>query len=277
MAKKQVWSLFGACFLIILLCSAANAQDKPDGNASYYSKRLHGHKTSSGERHDAYGFHCAHRTLPFGSMIKVTNLVNNRSTIVRVNDRGPFGAGRCVDLSIAAAKELRMVGRGVAPVKMEVVYQPLMAMNSGLNTLKDSTDSSDGDMDFAGYQYLQQSVYAQHRYFNASGQGLDPSGYGLHADNFGVLDNALDAARALEDHGFNPVIIEPRHDKGMLYYRVLVGQYADKKETKKAARKLADLGHSALLLKYKSDDQLLAKAIKQAARKSGKAERKKRA
>jgi len=90
------------------------------GYASYYSDKLNGHATASGEHYDASKYTAAHRTLPFGTKVKVTNLSNGKSVIVRINDRGPFVSGRIIDLSKAAAKQIDMVGAGV--VKVTIVY-----------------------------------------------------------------------------------------------------------------------------------------------------------
>ena len=92
-----------------------------DGKASYYSNGLHGRRMSNGERYDRNAFTCAHRTLPFGTRLKITNPRNGKSVIVRVTDRGPFVRGRVVDLSYAAARELGTLASGVAYVKVEVV------------------------------------------------------------------------------------------------------------------------------------------------------------
>jgi rare lipoprotein A len=95
-----------------------------DGIASYYGKGHHGKKTANGEIFDMYKLTAAHRSLPFGSRVKVTNLSNNRSVVVRINDRGPFIAGRIIDLSQAAAEQLEMIRPGIVPVKVEVVESP---------------------------------------------------------------------------------------------------------------------------------------------------------
>jgi rare lipoprotein A len=92
-----------------------------EGNASYYGNELAGNRTSSGERFDPRAFTCAHRSLPLGSKLRVTNLTNGRSVIVRVNDRGPFTRGRILDMSLAAAREIAMVGPGHARVRLELV------------------------------------------------------------------------------------------------------------------------------------------------------------
>src|SRR5688572_19814052 len=79
------------------------------GVASFYANKYHGRKTSSGERYNMHALTAAHRTLPFGSNVKVTNLENNRSVVVRINDRGPFVRGRIIDVSLEAARRLQMV------------------------------------------------------------------------------------------------------------------------------------------------------------------------
>lgn len=94
----------------------ATAQQK--GRASYYAKKFHGHRMSSGKPYDSDSMFCAHRTYPFGTLLKVTNLTNNRSVIVKVMDRGPFSHGRIIDLSHAAAKELDMLRAGVVMVSV---------------------------------------------------------------------------------------------------------------------------------------------------------------
>lgn len=89
------------------------------GTASWYGKELHGRRTASGDIFDKQGLSAAHRTLPLGSMIRVTNLENNRSTTVRVNDRGPFVNSRLLDLSYGAARELGFAAAGTAQVRIE--------------------------------------------------------------------------------------------------------------------------------------------------------------
>jgi len=91
------------------------------GKASFYASKFNGRKTACGERVDANAFEGAHRTLPFNTMVEITNLANNRSVIVRINDRGPFSKGRILDVTHAAAKALGMIQRGVANVKIRVV------------------------------------------------------------------------------------------------------------------------------------------------------------
>jgi len=95
--------------------------DKQRGMASYYGEKFHGRATSSGQIFDMNGFTAAHRTLPLGTTVKVTNLDNNKSVEVVVNDRGPFLKGRIVDLSKAAAIEIGLIENGTAEVEIEVI------------------------------------------------------------------------------------------------------------------------------------------------------------
>jgi rare lipoprotein A len=92
-----------------------------EGEASYYGAELAGNRTASGERFNPNALTAAHRTLPLGTRLRVTNKANGRSVIVRINDRGPFARGRLIDLSLGAAREIQMVRSGTARVKLEIV------------------------------------------------------------------------------------------------------------------------------------------------------------
>lgn len=91
------------------------------GLASYYADAYHGRPTASGERFDMHQLTAAHPRLKFGTLVRVTNTTNHRTVLVRINDRGPFVAGRVIDVSLAAAEELQMVRSGLAAVTLEVV------------------------------------------------------------------------------------------------------------------------------------------------------------
>ncbi|MBB6426148.1 septal ring lytic transglycosylase RlpA family protein [Sphingopyxis sp. JAI128] len=129
--------VFSALLIPMMLSVSAAAQDLdvtdetaievPDfaeidgGMASYYGNELAGNRTASGERFDPGQLTAAHRTLPFGSMVRVTNMSNGDSVIVRINDRGPFSRGRVIDVSQAAAREIGMHRSGTARVKLALL------------------------------------------------------------------------------------------------------------------------------------------------------------
>ena len=91
------------------------------GISSYYGKDFHGKLTANGEVYDMYGLTAAHKTLPLNSIVRVTNLTNNKTLILRVNDRGPFVKGRILDCSFGAAKKLGFIESGTTQVQIEVI------------------------------------------------------------------------------------------------------------------------------------------------------------
>ena len=130
---------FSAMLIPLLLTASAAAQEvevadnpiaeivQPDeteidgGMASYYGNELAGNRTASGERFDPGQLTAAHRSLPFGTMVRVTNTSNGDSVVVRINDRGPFSRGRVIDVSQAAAREIGMHRSGTARVKLALL------------------------------------------------------------------------------------------------------------------------------------------------------------
>ena len=100
---------------------ASEAEVFATGTASFYGRKFHGRPTASGARFDMHAMTAAHRTLPFGTKLRVTNARNGRSVVVTVNDRGPFHGSRILDVSRAAAERLSMVGSGSARVRLELV------------------------------------------------------------------------------------------------------------------------------------------------------------
>jgi len=148
--KRVLSSLMTACFLVVSAGAAtvpnhptpqarsksqagkSQAQPKPYqvGVASWYGKAFHGRATASGEDFDMFELTAAHKELPLGTWVKVTNLRNGKWIVVRVNDRGPYVGKRILDLSYAAARMLEM-NRGLTKVRLDIV-QPELALNQGL-------------------------------------------------------------------------------------------------------------------------------------------------
>jgi rare lipoprotein A len=134
----NIWRRFVPWVLVFLVCATSACSlarrygryspvsaAKPGafreiGDASYYGKECHGGPTASGETFDMYKLTAAHPSLPFGTRVRVTNLANGASVVVRINDRGPFTKGRIIDLSYEAAKRIKMIDAGVARVEVVV-------------------------------------------------------------------------------------------------------------------------------------------------------------
>jgi len=100
---------------------SSEAGSVQEGEASYYAHRYHGRTTANGEIYDENKMTAAHKTLPFGTTVRVTNLANGKKVVVRINDRGPFIKGRIIDLSYKAAGELDYISRGVVKVRVEIL------------------------------------------------------------------------------------------------------------------------------------------------------------
>jgi rare lipoprotein A len=122
------WLVGGLCVLAVLVLVGCSSTPRSSGSghsdagqASYYGNEFHGRKTANGERFDQGQLTAAHRTLPFGTRVKVTNTQNGKTVVVRVNDRGPFVKGRIIDLSSSAFKSIASLNAGVVPVRIQVL------------------------------------------------------------------------------------------------------------------------------------------------------------
>lgn len=122
----RIFFLFA--FMSVMFFSCARVPYPPSatvqtGVASWYGPKFHGKATSNKEVYNMYDLTAAHKSLPFGTYVEVTNLNNGKSVTVRINDRGPFLKGRIIDLSYAAAKAVDMIGTGTAPVRLEILTE----------------------------------------------------------------------------------------------------------------------------------------------------------
>ncbi len=165
------------------------------GNASWYGTVFHGRSTASGEKYNQDKMTAAHKTLPFGTVVRVTNLGNKKSVVVRINDRGPFVRGRVIDVSRAAARQLDMIGTGTARVRIETVA------GQGADTVPASIVSGAGDVyiqigSFGNSENAQNLLnQVKERGYNARVRKLDS---GLHAVHVGPWANR-DAAQSSMD------------------------------------------------------------------------------
>ncbi len=137
-SARKVFSLSALLLLLYLLSACApglsRVPNAEEGTASWYGPGFDGKLTANGEIFDTTKLTAAHQTLPFDTLVRVTNLGNNRVVVVRVNDRGPFVGGRILDLSQAAAEKLDMIGSGTARVRLELLSEmPAASWRVGLS------------------------------------------------------------------------------------------------------------------------------------------------
>jgi rare lipoprotein A len=123
---SRLRTAIAACLIAsfhILPSTTVLAKTKPSitGSASWYGGKFHGRKTANGERYNQNAMTAAHKSLPFGTKVRVTNAANGKSVIVRINDRGPYSGKRVIDLSRAAASAVGIIQRGVARVRVDVL------------------------------------------------------------------------------------------------------------------------------------------------------------
>jgi rare lipoprotein A len=207
--------------LLALLLISACATARYDGStsrgyavASWYGPGFHGKHTASGQRYDMYAMTCAHKTLPFGTRLRVTNPENGRSAEVVVNDRGPFVSGRDIDLSYAAAKKIGLVRDGTGRIAVE-----RLGRDSGYR------------------KYIRQG---------------DPAGKGPFTIQVGSFRNPSNAEHLRQGLklGYSNVRIVRARVNGERFYRVRVGKFKTRKQAYSYAKGLAEEGYSALIVQY---------------------------
>nr|WP_221281039.1 septal ring lytic transglycosylase RlpA family protein [Helicobacter sp. NHP19-003] len=197
-----------------------------DGYASWYGPNFHAKRTSNGETYNMHAHTAANKILPMNTIVKVTNKDNNRSTIVRINDRGPFVRNRIIDLSNAAAHDIAMVGKGVAPVRLEVIgfggvvakqYAPSLAQNKQAKTLQKEFKVGESQKSYSG------------------------GNFSLQVGAFSNKQGAQSAENALQSHlkstNYSSTIVEGvKNDKPI--YRVFIKGFKSQEEASDYAKSL---------------------------------------
>ena len=229
--KKQPPFFLSYSLLLILFPIHIFAQsDQNIGNASYYANKFQGKKTASGEKYDQHKYTAAHRTLPFGTKLKVTNLKNGNHVIVTVNDRGPFSKNRLIDVSFIAAKSLDMLRDGVVQVKIEEVDGTAQPEEIKKKPEKNLTTG-----------FYTQDLESIHR----------PKGYLLQLGSFSTVENAKERIQQLHSLQIGSPCIEKVIIKKKELYRVLYSGFSTKAAITTEQKKLNKKGISSIILSPK--------------------------
>ena len=222
--NKRLWfiTIFIACSLNFLVL--ADNIISADVFASYYGEPFHGRPTSSGEPFDMNAYTAAHRTLPFGTMVEVTNLENGKKVIVRINDRGPFVGNREIDLSRAAAEAIGMIGQGIARVSIKRVGQQEVAIETNTDISRKATEpqpnfesmttSSTSNSDAIKDAYQEQRVMV---YTPTTPEQTKGVLWRIQVGSFAREENALQLVVKLREIGF-----EPAYEKTETHVRVVL-------------------------------------------------------
>lgn len=208
------------------------------GEASWYGRRFHGRRTANGEKFDMNKLTAAHRTLPFGSLVRVTNLENDRSVTVRINDRGPFAKGRVLDLSRSAAQKLGFLGSGRAKVEARV----LRLGNNG-RVAKRRGSSPHRSRDNGGGPVPDDEA-------PLSNDKPDPKPFRMERVNRDGGDPATTPDKGSGNLPDKGEIFRTSTEQG---YVIQIGAYRNKHNALDQARKLRQNGYAAFVLKEDSN------------------------
>ncbi|HMG93437.1 MAG TPA: septal ring lytic transglycosylase RlpA family protein [Chryseolinea sp.] len=198
--KRLFFTLVCLSFFAI---SVAQVQTK---KASFYADKFEGIQTASGEKYRHNKFTGAHKTLPFGTKVRVTNLANEKSVEVTINDRGPYVEGRIIDLSKAAAEELGFLNNGLADVKLEVV------------------DPGDGKAKDMG-RTIDQVTVEEKEFYEFEISRLKPKGFGVQIGTYQELVNLMRLADNLKNSYKKEVTVQVKVINGIKYYGLILGHF----------------------------------------------------
>jgi rare lipoprotein A len=224
---KKIYLILIIAAFIPLQLQAQNTMGtdvfRQEGIASWYGREFDGRPTASGEIFDASQLTAAHPSLPFGTMVIVTNQHNNKKVTVRVNDRGPFVAARIIDVSRAAAEQLDMIVTGTAPVLVESIERIVSTSNVALTTPVITT--SPVPVNDITSVVITQPVIIQvpARITLSPAINIIPEkSYRLQVGSYKIARNAVDTFEKLKNSGLNPAYERYSNGENVEYYRVVL-------------------------------------------------------
>lgn len=179
------------------------------GKASFYADKFEGHPTASGAKYKHNKLTAAHKTLPFGTIVKVTNLANGNTVEVEINDRGPYVEGRVIDLSKSAAEQLAFVNLGVADVKLEVV-------DAGSGKTKSQPVTIDN------------VSVDENEYYDFEIASFKPKGFGVQIGTYEELVNLLRLSENLKGSYKKKVTVQVKILNGVKYYSLIIGPFSSR-------------------------------------------------
>ncbi|MBA4057824.1 MAG: septal ring lytic transglycosylase RlpA family lipoprotein [Marivirga sp.] len=200
MKKKALLSLALTFLFANVFCQVQT------GKASFYADKFEGIPTASGEKYKHSKLTGAHKTLPFGTKVRVTNLANDKSVEVTINDRGPYVEGRVIDLSKEAAEQLGFLNSGLTDVKLEVI------------------DPGDGKVSDMG-RTIDQVTVEEKEFYEFEISRLKPKGYGVQIGTYQELVNLMRLADNLKNSYKKEVTVQVKIINGVKYYGLILGRF----------------------------------------------------
>lgn len=206
MNQRSLYSLLLVVWILCPLLGHGQNSFFQVGTASYYADKFEGRTTANGEKYNGSKMTAAHRMLPFGTVVRVTNLKNNLSCEVRINDRGPFVEGRLIDLSRAAARKLDFIQEGLAEVRIEVI--------------KESGEAIAGEATHRKVYDSPQEISRE--YHELHSKTVSPKGYGVQIGSYGEFANMVAVVEHLKKSYQKKVIVEVAVVNDQRVYKIII-------------------------------------------------------
>jgi len=197
-----------AVFVLFIGASVAYGQTQT-GKASFYADKFEGGPTASGEKYRHSKKTAAHKTLPFGTKVRVTNLENNKTVDVVINDRGPYVEGRIIDLSKSAAEELDYINKGIAEVKLDVI---------------DAGDGKGGGQNVP----IDRVAVDEKEFYDFEIERFEPKGWGVQIGTYQELVNLMRLADNLKNSYKKKVNVQVKIVNGIKYYSICLGEFSSR-------------------------------------------------
>lgn len=201
------------------------------GKASFYADKFEGHPTASGQKYHHNKLTAAHKTLPFGTKVKITNLGNNQSVEVVINDRGPYVENRVVDLSKSAAEKLGFVNQGLADIRLEVI---------------DAGDGKTSDpiktVDYVSVE--------EKEFYDFEIARLKPKGFGVQIGTYQELVNLMRLSENLKNSYKRQVTVQVKVVDGVKYYGLILGQFPNREKAEQFRMDLRNKFPDAFIVEY---------------------------
>jgi len=225
MISRVLISFFFALFIL-----SANAQTQT-GKASYYADKFEGKITANGEKYKHSKLTAAHKVLPFGTEVKVTNAKNGAFVIVRINDRGPFVEGRIIDLSKSAAEKLDFIHDGIADVTVEVV---------------DHGDGKGGGQSSPN----QFNVVEEKEFYAMDVDRTNPKGFGVQIGSFQEMANLVRLTQNLKASYKKKVALQVKVVNGNKVYAIIIGEFSNRDKADNFKKKVTKRYPDAFIVEY---------------------------
>jgi rare lipoprotein A len=225
----------------LILSYQAKSQITEIGLASFYADKFDGRITASGEIFNQNKMTAAHRTLPFGTKVRVTRIDNKKSVVVTVNDRGPFVNNRVIDLSKAAAKKLDFISSGVTRVRIEVIslgktgnsptnISHNNSKNNKANSNKTYNKSARATSTVITTTYTTSTSQTDKEYYKIQSKQIIPAGFGIQVASYQEAANLIKRCADIEKKTNKDIIVQVGENSGKKVYRIIVGAFSTKAE-----------------------------------------------